>query len=253
MNDWQLGILNDIANVTMGQSPKGDTCNNVGQGFPLLNGPTEFSVKYPHPVQYTTDGKRFCKVDEILFCVRGSTTGKMNWADQEYAIGRGIASIHHKQGYKYRYFIKGILDYYLPSLLLSATGSTFPNISREQLENLEIIIPPLPEQQAIAGVLSSLDDKIDLLHRQNKTLEALAQTLFRHWFVDGAGDKWEEKPLDKIADYLNGLACQNYPPENEFDRLPVLKIKDLRNGLSDQSDWATSDVPEEYIVGTRIK
>ena len=133
-------------------------------------------------------------------------------------------------------------------LEMSSIGSTQPALTIKGLKELSISIPPIEEQIAIIGVLSALDDKIDLLQRQNRTLESLAQALFRHWFSDGAGEDWEEKPLDAIATFLNGLACQKYPPENEIDRLPVLKIKDLRSGLSEQSDWATSDVPEEYIV-----
>ncbi|MEA3478957.1 MAG: restriction endonuclease subunit S, partial [Bacteroidota bacterium] len=105
-----------------------------------------------------------------------------------------------------------------------------------------------PEQLAIASVLSNLDDKIDLLHRQNKTLEAMAETLFRQWFVEEADEGWEEKPLDEVAGYLNGFACQKYPPKNDVDKLPVLKIKELRNGFTDNSDWATTDVKEDYIV-----
>ena len=106
MSEWKTGSLKDIANITMGQSPSGDTCNNIGKGQPLLNGPTEFTNRYPAPVQFTTDGKKFCKTDDILFCVRGSTTGRMNWANRKYAIGRGIASISHKHGQEYRYFVK---------------------------------------------------------------------------------------------------------------------------------------------------
>ncbi|MDT3702961.1 MAG: restriction endonuclease subunit S [Thermincola sp.] len=110
----------------------------------------------------------------------------MNWADQEYVLGRGLAAIRHIEGKDYQFFVKGVIDYNLPSLLASATGSTFPNVTRDQLANLEIFIPPPTEQKAIASVLSSLDDKIDLLHRQNKTLEAMAETLFRQWFVEEA-------------------------------------------------------------------
>lgn len=128
------------------------------------------------------------------------------------------------------------------------TGDVRFNISQESLASAKVSLPPPPEQKAIAEVLSSLDDKIDLLHRQNKTLEDMAQALFRKWFIEGAKEYWEEKPLDKIADYLNGLACQKYPPENEIDRLPVLKIKELNNGISENSDWATTDVDPKYIV-----
>ncbi len=68
----------------------------------------------------------------------------------------------------------------------------------------EFLIPPLEEQKAIAEVLSSLDDKIDLLHRQNQTLESLAQTLFRQWFIEEAKEEWEEKPLSFFGDIICG-------------------------------------------------
>jgi type I restriction enzyme, S subunit len=126
--------------------------------------------------------------------------------------------------------------------------SAVPGINRNHVHEAAIVLPPLPEQRAIAAVLSSLDDKIDLLHRQNKNLEAMAETLFRQWFVEEAEESWVEKPLSSIADFLNGLACQNYPPKNEVDRFPVLKIKELREGITMNSDWITSTVKSEYVV-----
>jgi len=199
MGEWKEGYFSEIADIIMGQSPKGEFCNSEKNGIPLLNGPTEFGIKFPIPVQYTTEVKKSSNINDILFCVRGSTTGRMNWANLEYAIGRGLASIRHKKGEEYRYFVKGILDFNLPNLLSSATGSTFPNVSRSQIEELKILIPPLKEQKAIAEVLSSLDDKIDLLHRQNKTLEKLAQTLFRQWFIEEADDEWEVGTLGEVV------------------------------------------------------
>ena len=131
-----------------------------------------------------------------------------------------------------------------------AEGSTsaYPSLKPSDIENLDVTLPPFPEQKAIAGVLSSLDDKIDLLHRQNKTLEAMAEALFRQWFVEEAGEGWEEKPLSSIADFLNGLACQKYPPRNDVDKLPVLKIRELSNGISENTDWITTDINKSYIV-----
>jgi type I restriction enzyme S subunit len=127
-------------------------------------------------------------------------------------------------------------------------GSAVPSLTTKVLNEVDISLPPLEEQKAIAEVLSSLDDKIDLLHRQNQTLESLAQTLFRQWFIEEAKEELEEKPLSQIADFLNGLACQKFPPQNDIDKLPVLKIKDLKDGVSENSDYATSDVKPEYIV-----
>jgi|SRR5690606_15195396 len=133
-------------------------------------------------------------------------------------------------------------------LILSEIGATRNAITKVMLENLEIQLPPLPEQKAIASVLSSLDDKIDLLHQQNQTLEALAETLFRQWFIEEAKEDWEEKPLSSVATFLNGLACQKYPPKDNIKKLPVLKIKELTAGITDNSDWATTEIKPEYII-----
>lgn len=121
-------------------------------------------------------------------------------------------------------------------------------VPKEAFDNLFLNLPPLSEQKRIASILSSLDDKIDLLHRENKTLEAMAETLFRQWFIEEAKEDWEEVSLTRVANFLNGLACQKYPPKNEIDKLPVLKIRELSSGIGNDSDWATTDVGVEYIV-----
>lgn len=144
---------------------------------------------------------------------------------------------------KYLFYQLTLIDYENLNV-----GSAVPSLTVPVINEIEIQLPPLPEQKAIASVLSSLDDKIDLLHQQNQTLEALAETLFRQWFVEEAKEDWEEKPLSSIAIFLNGLACQKFPPKNDKDKLPVLKIKELRNGISTDSDWCTTEVDEKYIV-----
>lgn len=183
-NEWEIKSLGEIAEIIMGQSPAGETCNEIGNGIPLLNGPTEFGNSHPNPVQYTTNSKKFSEPGDLLFCVRGSTTGRMNWADQQYAIGRGLAALRHKKGKDYQSFLKGIIDYYLPVLLAEATGSTFPNVSGQQLSQLSIEVPPLPIQRRMADILSALDEKIELNRQTNATLEAIAQAIFKEWFVD---------------------------------------------------------------------
>ena len=90
------------------------------------------------------------------------------------------------------------------SLDMISIGSTQPAITIRGLRSIDISLPPLPEQIAIAEVLSSLDDKIDLLHRQNKTLEQMAETLFRQWFVEEAGEDWREGVLPDEFDFLMG-------------------------------------------------
>ena len=182
--EWTPGRLADFADVLMGTSPPGETTNETGMGTPLLNGPTEFTSHAPVAVQYTTSPVKLCEPGDILFCVRGSTTGRMNWADRQYAIGRGLAAIRHRNGNKYQPYVRAVIEYALPSLLAVSTGSTFPSVSRTDIENVKVAIPPLREQQAIACSLGALDDKIELNRRRNRTLEAMARAIFQSWFVD---------------------------------------------------------------------
>ncbi|RKY25063.1 MAG: restriction endonuclease subunit S [Planctomycetota bacterium] len=141
--------------------------------------------------------------------------------------------------------------------------SAVPGLNRETAYSLRITIPATEsEQKAIAAVLSSFDDKIELLRRQNKTLESIAQTIFKEWFVNftvkgeklkvnpktGLPEGWRQKGLDEIADFLNGLAMQKYPPENEVDVLPVIKIRELKSGITGQTDKASKKIAPEYIV-----
>ena len=165
--------------------------------------------------------------------------------------------------------------------------SAYPSIRPSDIKQLKLRLPPLPEQRAIAHILGTLDDKIELNRRMNETLEVMARALFKSWFVDfdpvrakiegrwrpgeslpglpahlydlfpdrlveselgEVPEGWEVKALDEIADYLNGLACQKYPPVEGQKSLPVIKIRELRQGITDNSDRATMDVPPKYIV-----
>ena len=83
-------------------------------------------------------------------------------------------------------------------------GSAVPSLTIPIINDIDISLPPLPEQIRIASILSSLDDKIDLLHRENKTLEAMAETLFRQWFIEEAKEDWEENPLGKCIKLVGG-------------------------------------------------
>lgn len=126
------------------------------------------------------------------------------------------------------------------------SGSRMPRADWNHLKATNWSIPPLFEQTAIASILSSLDDKIDLLHRQNKTLEELAETLFRQRFVEEAEESWEEKSLPEIADYLNGLALQKFPAK--IDYLPVIKIREMKQGISENTDKCSREIPTQYVV-----
>jgi len=172
--------LSEIASITMGTSPKGDTYNENGEGLPLLNGPTEFGPVYPHCTLFTTKPVRQGRAGDLIFCVRGSTTGRMNWADRVYSLGRGVCSIRGESAADTR-FIKYCLDWKLESLLKLAGGGTFPNLTQDTIRNFEI---PFPDhRRKIAVILSAYDDLIENNLRRIKILEEMAQNLYREWFV----------------------------------------------------------------------
>ena len=215
---WREVTLGDVAEIVMGQSPPGDKVSG-DSGLALLNGPTEFGASHPTPVQFTTDARKFAQTGDILFCVRGSTTGRMNWADQEYAIGRGVAAIRHKNDSALQPFVRGVMELGLPELLAQATGSTFPNVSAQQLA--EIPYPSLneDEQRAIAHVLCTLDDKIELNRRMNETLEGMARALFKSWFVDFEPVRAKMEGRWRRGESLPGLPAEHYDlfPERLVD------------------------------------
>lgn len=109
------------------------------------------------------------------------------------------------------YYIQSIKPYLLS---ISEIGATRRALTKGMIEDLDISLPPLPEQKSIASVLSSLDDKIDLLHRQNQTLEALAETLFRQWFVE----ENESLGIAKLKDFCNHLKA-NVNPLRQPDKI----------------------------------
>lgn len=114
-----------------------------------------------------------------------------------------------------------------------SSGSTRNYIGITAQLDLPILVPPIEMQHAISAVLSSLDDKIDLLHRQNKTLESLAQTLFRHWFIDEAEDDWEECSLYDAIELVGGGTPKTSEEQYWNGDIPWLSGGDIASNHKD--------------------
>ncbi|MBS1760791.1 MAG: restriction endonuclease subunit S [Bacteroidetes bacterium] len=126
------------------------------------------------------------------------------------------------------YYLQSIKEYLL---MYSEIGGTRNALTKAMIENLTILLPPLPIQTAIAEILSSLDDKIDLLHQNNKTLEALAETIFRKWFVEDAEESWEVDTLDKLINTVNGLSYKSSELNSSKVAMVSLKSFDRTGGF----------------------
>jgi type I restriction enzyme S subunit len=146
-----------------------------------------------------------------------------------------------------KYFLTSELGQY--HLLSASHGSVQPNIAeRKIVQQIPIDLPTVEEQDKIIEILSSLDYKIDLLNRNNKTLEELGEALFRQWFIEKVEDTWEEKSLIQLAEYLNGLALQKFPAENGKPSLPAIKIREMNQGITEATDRVSFNLPPKYII-----
>ena len=150
---------------------------------------------------------------------------------------------------------------------------SFPQITFDLLSNYAFSIPPLEEQKDIASIIASIDRKIELNRQINDNLEAMAKQLYDYWFVQfdfpneegkpykssGGAMVWNDKlkreipqgwhcgTLLDIAEYTNGLACQKYRPTDN-NKLPVIKIKEMHDGLSADTEWVKADIPDDVKV-----
>ena len=157
-----------------------------------------------------------------------------------------------------------LLGFILNNMNISpyVTGCAQPKLNQENLRNIEIELPSHIDR--IASILSSLDRKIELNNKINADLEEMAQAIFKNWFVDFEPFKngkfvdselgmipegWKVGRLTEIASYMNGLAMQKFPPENNEDSLPVLKIKELGQGFcGTDSDRCSCNIKDECRI-----
>lgn len=253
MNEWKKYRFSDFVNV----NPPVTLPKDVKISFVEMKDLNE-GVRYCTPSQekYLAGGSRFQEKDTLFaritpclengkICqVKGLKEGK-GFGSTEFHVFRGKNNISDSD---FVYYLSRWDDVRGHAEINLDGTSGRQRVPKQAFDDLILLLPPLSEQKTIASILNSLDNKIDLLYSQNATLEKMAETLFRQWFIEGAKEGWKEESLSSIATFLNGLACQKFPPQNEIDKLPVLKIKELSSGITESSDWATSDVAEEYIV-----
>ena len=209
------------------------------------------------------------QANDIVIGMDGSRVGKnkarIKEEDLPLLLAQRVACVRHnelaEQDYLYyNIFCKNFIDY-VNSI---HTGSAIPHISQKQIEDYKILLPDLETQRRIASILSSLDRKIELNNKINADFEEMAQAIFKNWFVDFEPFKdgkfvdselgmipegWKVGRLTEIASYMNGLAMQKFPPENNEDSLPVLKIKELGQGFcGTDSDRCSCNIKDECRI-----
>ncbi len=237
MSEWKECKLDEVAIINPTESlKKGTLAKKIAMEVlkPFTKRPPCFSI------EKFNGGMKFRNGDTIVAritpCLENGKTSFIDILDDN-EIGFGSTEyivLREKQGISDKHFLYyfAISSEFRDVAILSMTGSSGrQRVQTDVVRNHFFLLPPLPEQKATASVLSSLDDKIDLLHRQNKTLEAMAETLFRQWFVEETQENWKEKPLS----FFGEIICGKTPSKkihNYFNgEIPFIKIPDMHGNI----------------------
>ena len=273
--EWKEVRLGDVCNIITGFPFPGKKYSK--EGIRVVRGDnvtignlrwdTEKDKRWNEPFDKTEYYS--LQANDIVIGMDGSRVGKnkarIKEEDLPLLLAQRVACVRHnelaEQDYLYyNIFSKKFIDY-VNSI---HTGSAIPHISQKQIEDYKILLPNLETQRRIASILSSLDRKIELNNKINADLEEMAQAIFKNWFVDFEPFKdgkfvdselgmipegWKVGRLTEIASYMNGLAMQKFPPENNEDSLPVLKIKELGQGFcGTDSDRCSCNIKDECKI-----
>lgn len=174
-NEYSLGLLSEIAEITMGQSPSGETYNETGKGSVFFQGRAEFGERFPITKLYTTAPKRKAMENDILMSVR-APVGDINIAIEPCCIGRGLAAIRSKNSHQ------SFLIYTMKSLknqldVFNGEGTVFGSINKDALNNLSIKIPEETIIDNIDEILSPLDLKIKNNFMENLALKNIRDSI----------------------------------------------------------------------------
>jgi type I restriction enzyme, S subunit len=210
---WKETILGEIAQINMGQSPESKYYNSNKEGYPFLQGNRTFGYRYPHFDTYCTEGKKFADKGEVLVSVR-APVGDINIATERICIGRGVASLKINNGM--HDFLFYLLKANVSELINKESGTVFGSVNKDDLFSLRVKVPESVEVQLrISSILSSFDEKIELNRQTNRTLESIAQAIYKEWFVNfnfpGATGEMQDSELGpipqgwRVGEYTNEL------------------------------------------------
>jgi type I restriction enzyme, S subunit len=246
--NWKAMIVDEIKSTDKKAIISGPFGSNISSkyfveyGIPVIRGNNlslELGEKFKDDgfVYITLDKANELNTWAAKNDFRGRTIGQVGFLSGNERFEKYIISNKQLRLTVNERIIEPLFAYYwfasemmVDQIIQRNTGSSVPLINLSVLKSLVVPVPPLPEQKAISLVLSSLDDKIDLLHRQNKTLEVMAETLFRQWFVEEAQDDWEETEITKLFEVRDGT--HDSPKQSLYGK-PLITSKHIQTNSLD--------------------
>ncbi len=174
-DDWQTGTLSEIADITMGQSPKGDTYNEDGVGTVFYQGRAEFGLRFPTQRLFTTAPKRMAQENDVLMSVR-APVGDINVARESCCIGRGLSAIHSKYGQQ-SFILYTMFNLREQIDVFNGEGTVFGSINRDALNSFPIKIPSSEKIAKFEEIVAPIDFAIRTYHEEICRLGIIRDTL----------------------------------------------------------------------------
>ena len=257
MAEWLKTSLIDIVELIGGGTPKTSKAEYWGGSINWLS-VKDFNNenRYVYSTEKTitevglnNSSTKLLKKDDIIISARG-TVGELAMIPFPMAFNQSCYGIRAKDGINST-FLYYLIKHSVRKLKAMTHGSVFDTITRDTFANIEVVIPDIETQQRVAKMLADIDDKVENNQSINNNLEQQAQTIFSNEFLSlkTSTDDWKQASLIDIADYLNGLAMQKYRQKDDEIGIPVLKIKELRQGCcDDNSELCSPNIKSEYII-----
>ncbi|MEI7870397.1 MAG: restriction endonuclease subunit S [Candidatus Methylumidiphilus sp.] len=233
---WRRVKLEDICEIISGQSPPGNTYRNIPEGLPFFQGKADFGEKYPFARTWCVDPVKFAQPGDILISVR-APVGPTNIADVECCIGRGLAAIRGGNLID-KDFLYLCLKSLQEDIAKMGSGSTFQAITRDNLSNINIPLPPLPEQKRIAAILKEQLAAVEQARKASEArleaARALSAAYLREVFESEEIKKWKINPLGNlVSDFRYGTSNKSSSSGYVTLRIPnvignTLNLKDIK-------------------------
>lgn len=259
MGGWENFKLSELGKVIGGSTPSTKREEYYGGNIAWITPKDLSGYQYRFISKgsrnITEEGLYSCSLkmlpkNSILFTSR-APIGYVAIAENDLCTNQGFKSIIPNENVDYM-FMYYLIKYNKEIIEAMGSGTTFKEVSGTVMKNVCVKIPiDKKEQQKISKILSSLDDKIEINRKINENLEEQAKEIFLENFVRNEKNytNWEKVSLIDIANYLNGLAMQKYRPKENEESLPVLKIKELRQGVTDKSsELCSCNIDSNYII-----
>ncbi|HCI29905.1 MAG: putative type-1 restriction enzyme specificity protein MG438 [Deltaproteobacteria bacterium ADurb.Bin135] len=220
---WRECKLGDVGKIITGTTPSKDNPEDWGSDTLFIT-PSDYknyrkkaysSIRKLSQIGAERQRNRLLPSSSVLVTCIGSDMGKSVVNAVPCVTNQQInAIIPNKSTVEEDYLYYLTVDLYETLHSLGGKGTAVPILNKTDFENINLLLPPLPEQHAIASVLGSLDDKIDLLDRENQTLEQMAEALFRQWFIEEADEQWEEVTLGDFFPVITGEKDANFATDD---------------------------------------